>query len=172
MSPPGVGARLSATVMLRIAASRCKRQEKHRRVGYLPSSARRGPLETMDRPSIVDTRAAQMFPILTPAEIERVSRFGTPRRFESGEAVVQVGDMGHGMTLILSGDVRVTRRDDDGQSQLIATHHPGGFMGELAQLSGRPSLVDAHAVGPVEALLGCEPCWWPRRSLASGSCGR
>lgn len=107
----------------------------------------------MDHTSIIDTRAAQMFPILTAAEIERVGRFGTPRRYASGEVVVRVGDTGHGMTLILSGDVKVTRRDDDGQSQLIVTHRPGGFMGELAQLSGRPSLVDAHAVGPVEALL-------------------
>src|SRR5439155_461609 len=32
-------------------------------------------------------------------------------------------------------------------------HGPGSFMGELSQLSGRPSLVDAHAVKPVEALF-------------------
>jgi thioredoxin reductase (NADPH) len=35
----------------------------------------------------------------------------------------------------------------------IVTHEEGAFMGELAQLSGRPSLVDAHAQGTVEALI-------------------
>src|SRR5207237_5081432 len=30
---------------------------------------------------------------------------------------------------------------------------PGAFMGELAQLAGRPALVDAHAKEPVEALI-------------------
>ena len=35
----------------------------------------------------------------------------------------------------------------------ITTHGPGAFMGELAQLSGRPALVDAYAQGTVEALI-------------------
>jgi thioredoxin reductase (NADPH) len=34
-----------------------------------------------------------------------------------------------------------------------SSHGPGAFMGELAQLSGRPALVDAYAQGPVEALI-------------------
>jgi hypothetical protein len=32
-------------------------------------------------------------------------------------------------------------------------HGPGSFMGELAQLAGRPALIDAHAQGSVEALI-------------------
>ena len=35
----------------------------------------------------------------------------------------------------------------------MVTHRPGAFMGELAQLSGRPALVDAFAREPVEALV-------------------
>ena len=33
------------------------------------------------------------------------------------------------------------------------THGPGSFVGELAQLSGRPALVDGVAREPVEALV-------------------
>ena len=40
-----------------------------------------------------------------------------------------------------------------GRRELIVTHGPGQFMGELAQLSARPSLVDADAVEPIEALV-------------------
>jgi thioredoxin reductase (NADPH) len=107
----------------------------------------------MVQTSIIDSRAAQMFPTLTPAEIERMRRFGAPRSYAPDEALVEVGQTGHGMTVILSGEVRITSRDDRGEPQLIVAHRAGGFMGELAQLSGRPSLVDAHAVGPVEALI-------------------
>jgi thioredoxin reductase (NADPH) len=107
----------------------------------------------MAQTSIMETRAAQMFPILAPAEIERMRRFGTPRSYAPGEALAQVGDTGLGLTVILSGGVAITSRDDRGADQAIVTHGPGGFMGELAQLSGRPSLVDARAVGPVEAVL-------------------
>jgi hypothetical protein len=57
-----------------------------------------------------------------------------------------------------------------------STYLPGSFVGELAQLSGRPALVDAHAQEPVEALLirptGCARCWWRRPSSASASCAR
>jgi thioredoxin reductase (NADPH) len=93
-----------------------------------------------------------MFPTLAVADIERMRRFGTPRRYGAGEALVQIGEAGHGLTVILSGDVAITGRDQRGAPQEIVTHHAGAFMGELAQLSGRPSLVDAYAIGAVEAL--------------------
>ena len=41
--------------------------------------------------------------------------------------------------------------------RLIVTHGPGSFMGELAQLSDRPSLVDADAMEAVEAFVISPP---------------
>src|SRR6476469_2328561 len=104
-------------------------------------------------PSIVDTRRHQMFPTLSAAEIVRLHRFGVPRSYSAGEALVRVGEVGHGLTIILAGEVQITQRDQSGRRELIVTHGPGAFMGELAQLSGRPALVDAYAQGPVEALI-------------------
>ena len=101
---------------------------------------------------IMTTRSAQMFPTLTDAEIDRLRRFGTLHRFPSGTAIAQVGQRGLGLTLILAGHVDITQHHEDGRRDLIVTHKPGSFMGELAQLSGRPALVDAHAVDDVEAL--------------------
>ena len=94
-----------------------------------------------------------MFPTLDPSEIERVRRFGTVRSYGAGEALVEVGDIGHGLTIILAGHVDITQHDESGRRALIVTHGPGNFMGELAQLAGRPALVDGHAQGPVEALI-------------------
>src|SRR5262249_30215341 len=50
-------------------------------------------------------------------------------------------------------EVDVTRYDPSGGAMPIVTHEPGAFLGELAQLAGRPALVDAVARGPVEALI-------------------
>jgi thioredoxin reductase (NADPH) len=110
---------------------------------------------TMSAPtqSIIDTRRHQMFPALEPAEIERVRRFGEVRTYGAGEALAQVGDVGHGLTVILAGKVDVTRRDQSGRREPIVTHGSGNFMGELAQLAGRPVLIDAYAQAAVEALI-------------------
>jgi thioredoxin reductase (NADPH) len=102
--------------------------------------------------SIIDTRRHQMFPTLEAAEIERVRRFGKVRCYGDGEALATVGEKGLGLIVILAGKVDVTRRGESGRPEPIVTHGAGGFMGELAQLAGRPALVDAHAQGPVEAL--------------------
>jgi len=103
--------------------------------------------------SIIDTRRHQMFPVLEPAEIERVRRFGKVRSYGVGEALAKVGEVGLGLTIILGGSVEITQHDQSGRRTAIVTHGPGAFMGELAQLAGRPALVDAHAKEPVEALI-------------------
>jgi thioredoxin reductase (NADPH) len=104
-------------------------------------------------PSVRDTRTHQMFPVLSPAEVDRLRRFGTLGAFRHGEALATVGQAGLGLSIILCGRVDVSETDEAGRRRPIVTHESGHFMGELAQLSGRPSLVDAHADGAVEALV-------------------
>lgn len=108
---------------------------------------------SLPNPSIMDTRRHQMFPVLEPMEIERVRRFGKVRSYGAGEALAKVGEKGHGLTVILAGTVDVTQHDESGRRDPIVTHGSGAFMGELAQLAGRPALVDAYAQTAVDALI-------------------
>ena len=94
-----------------------------------------------------------MFPKLEPAEIDRLQRFGERRAYGPGERLVASGEISPGMFVILTGEVTVTQHNALGRDQPIVTHGPGSFMGELAQLSDRPSLVDAQAVKAVDALV-------------------
>ncbi|MDH6230479.1 thioredoxin reductase (NADPH) [Mesorhizobium soli] len=109
----------------------------------------------IDTPSqpIIETRRQQMFPVLEPAEIERVRRFGKVRTYEVDEPLATAGQVSPGLAIILAGEVKITQRNQSGSRSEIVTHGPGAFMGELAQLANRPALVDAHAKGPVEALI-------------------
>lgn len=107
----------------------------------------------MPTPSISDTRFDQMFPTLEPSEIERVRRFGKMRAFAPGEPLAKVGGTDGGLSIVLAGQVDVTRYDWSGGRAPIITHGHGAFLGELAQLAGRPALVDATARGQVEALI-------------------
>jgi thioredoxin reductase (NADPH) len=101
--------------------------------------------------NLIATRGAQMFPRLTDDELARLSRFGQPRSYCAGDMVARVGEAGFGLTLILSGQVEVTERRGGDRSPIV-THEHGNFLGELAQLSGRPFLVDAQALTDVEAV--------------------
>jgi thioredoxin reductase (NADPH) len=103
--------------------------------------------------SFIEQRRDQIYPKLDPLEIERMRRFGELRSFAAGEHLVTVGDVASGLAVILSGRVAVSDRDPLGEPRLIITHREGNFMGELAQLTGRPALVDVVAEGPVEALV-------------------
>jgi thioredoxin reductase (NADPH) len=103
--------------------------------------------------TIIAERGAQMFPTLAPAELERLGRFGTPMRFAAGEALQRTGEPALGLMLILAGEVEVTQAVPGHDPLHIVTHKAGSFMGELAQLSGRPSLVDAVALTEVEAVI-------------------
>ena len=102
---------------------------------------------------IIETRRAEMFPTLAPHEIERLRRFGEPRSYREGEPLVRVGEPAAGLFLILEGEVAILQRDDLAPHPPIVVHVPGSFLGELAQLSGSPSLVDGIAQGAVEALV-------------------
>ena len=102
--------------------------------------------------TLIAERGAQMFPRLTDEELARLSKFGEPRSFRAGERVGRVGETGPGLMLILSGEVEVTEPAKDDKAPHIVTHSRGNFTGELAQLSGRPVLVDSTALTDVEGV--------------------
>jgi len=101
----------------------------------------------------IDNRNEQMFPKLTPNEVNRLHRFGEVRHYAPGEALFVTGSVAPGMYVLIKGSVRVTRRDPLGHSAPIVEEGPGQFVAEVGQLSGQPAFVDGHAVDDVEALL-------------------
>src|SRR5271167_3887341 len=102
---------------------------------------------------LIEARREQMFPVLEPEEIERLARFGERKSYMAGERIVATGEIAPGALVILRGRVDVTQRGRQGQRALIVTHGPGSFMGELSQLSDRPSLLDAIATEAVDAFV-------------------
>ena len=102
---------------------------------------------------LIEARREQMFPVLEPEEIERLAKFGERKTYAAGERMVTTGEVAPGAFVILSGWIDVMQRGREGQLELIVTSGPGSFGGELAQLSDRPSLVDAIAREAVEAIV-------------------
>lgn len=106
-----------------------------------------------DAPPLLDARREQAFPTLAADEIARIRRFGEPQSYVDGEIIVRAGERGHGLRLLLSGEVVIYQVGHDERRETIVVHQAGSFMGELAQLSGQPSLIEAHARGRVDAIV-------------------
>ncbi len=93
------------------------------------------------------SRHHQMFPALSPAQIETAKHFanGKPHHFEPGETLYKIGDPGAPAWLVLEGSLEMSRNDGLDREAQIITHHRGHFSGEVSQLSGRPTLAGARA---------------------------
>jgi thioredoxin reductase (NADPH) len=100
-----------------------------------------------------ETSLAQMFPSLSPGEIDRLRRFGTIQRFAAGDPLFTIGDVHSGMFVLVSGSVSLTARDGLGHVGQIVELGPGGFLAEVGMLAGQPRLVEARAVRDTEGLV-------------------
>jgi thioredoxin reductase (NADPH) len=98
-------------------------------------------------------RHEQMFPTLAPSDFDRLSRFGDASSYAAGERILKPGDIAPGLIVLRSGRIEVTSGGELDHRETIVTYGPGQFLGELAQLSDGPSLIDADAIEPVEAFV-------------------
>ncbi len=107
----------------------------------------------MSASATMTARYGQMFPQLDAHDIARLRRFGETGHFSDGTRIVEAGKLAPGLLVILSGKIAVSQGGQFADHAAIVEHGPGNFLGELAQLSDRPALVDANAVGAVEAIV-------------------
>ena len=107
-----------------------------------------------DAPAIdVVSRAHQIYPVLTTHEIARLRRFGKVQNWRNGELIFEACRSSPGMVLILKGHIVCTRSDGLGNRVAVTEFGPGQFSGEVAQLAGRPPLINGNARGELEAVV-------------------
>ena len=90
-------------------------------------------------PSAYDVNT-QAFPVLTPAQVDRVRPGGKVRKVRPGESIFAPGDTDVPFFIMLSGSMEIVQPDLAGEHQ-IATHGPGEFTGEMTMISGQRCLV-------------------------------
>ncbi len=96
-------------------------------------------MSSLPVPSALDART-QAFPVLTEAQIKRVRSSSKLRQAKKGEILFEPGDTSVPFFVLLSGGIEIVQSDLAGE-QLIATHGPGQFTGEMTMISGRRCLV-------------------------------
>ena len=85
-----------------------------------------------------------MFPRLDDAQLGRIAPFGEPRQVQAGELVFDLGDVDHGVFVVLDGSIEIIGVTSAGETVLRVLER-GAFTGEVNQISGRRSLVRCRA---------------------------
>jgi hypothetical protein len=62
------------------------------------------------RRQLIEARRDQIFPVLEPAEVGRLWRFGELKSYAGGDRIVATGEIAPGAFVILAGRVEVTHR--------------------------------------------------------------
>lgn len=106
-----------------------------------------------------EERAHQMFPSLTPGQIDTARRFASDseRHFKAGETIFATGDRNVPVWLVLEGSIEVLRRNGLDDETLITTHLKGQFTGEVSQIDGRATIASARAGVDGATLLPFDP---------------
>jgi CRP-like cAMP-binding protein len=73
-------------------------------------------------------------------------------RIGLGDSVLREGESGNSFYVVASGRFAVTKRDERGESILLAHLGEGDFFGEMALISGAPRAATVTAEAPAEVL--------------------
>lgn len=90
-------------------------------------------------PLSVAPQEEQVFPVLTPAQLERLAAHGKRRTVKSGEMLMEAGAQLYPSFVVLSGELEAVRNSCTGE-EIATTHRPGQFSGELSLVTGQRSL--------------------------------
>jgi thioredoxin reductase (NADPH) len=96
-------------------------------------------------------RQAEAFPVLTPAQMDRVRPYGTARTVQAGDILFEAGDLEIPCFVLLSGklDIVITKLSGE---HVFVTHGPGNFSGDMVLISGAGSMARGRVAEPGEFL--------------------
>lgn len=91
--------------------------------------------------------------LLDDREREALQRRARTTRFSTGERLLQQGDAGDKVVVILRGRGKVSYVTREGRELVLRICGPGELVGELSVIDGRPRLSSVVALEPLEALV-------------------
>ena len=97
-------------------------------------------------------RAAQTFPVLTPAQIERIAALGHREHAPARQVLFDEGEQNTRFFVVLSGAVEIVQ-PVGAIERPITVHGPGQFTGEINMLSARRSLARARTTVESELVV-------------------
>ncbi|MFM2446583.1 MAG: cAMP-activated global transcriptional regulator [Pseudomonadota bacterium] len=84
--------------------------------------------------------------------VRELAERGQVRSFPKNAVIINEGDKGESLFVILTGRVKVYVSDDDGREMVLDIHGPGDYVGEMA-LDGRPRSASVMTLEPVSCSI-------------------
>ena len=98
-------------------------------------------------------RRVPLFSMLTAGQAEAVSRSVIKSRFKRGESIVEQGQKSNALSIILTGRARVMTSDSRGREVILATLHPGDYIGEMSLIDNEPHSATVRAEVQIDVLV-------------------
>ncbi|MFC5521520.1 Crp/Fnr family transcriptional regulator [Polaromonas jejuensis] len=98
-------------------------------------------------------RRVPLFSMLTASQAESVADAVAKRRFKRGEPIVEQGKKSDALSIILTGRARVVTTDVRGREVILATMHPGDYVGEMSLIDNEPHSATVRAEIQTDALV-------------------
>ena len=117
-------------------------------------------------------RRVPLFSMLTAVQAASVAQAVVKRRFKRGELIVEQGEKSNALTILLTGRARVVSTDARGREVILATMHPGDYVGEMSLIDDAPHsasvLAEIHTDGLTLGRQEFERCMPADDSMAYG----
>ena len=95
------------------------------------------------------TRSA-LFKRLSQADLDNIAVAGEPVSVEEGDYIYRQNEEGEYFFVVLSGEVELVARREDGSTCMVGRIGQGGHFGESSLLTGRPRSLSMRAVSEVK----------------------
>jgi CRP/FNR family cyclic AMP-dependent transcriptional regulator len=109
-----------------------------------------GDRQTRLRDALADS---DVFGSLTDAELDRLIGYGHVIRHPKNRAILQKGDPGDSLMVVLAGRVKISNVSPEGKEAVLNFIEAGQSFGELALFDGKPRSADATAIEPTELFV-------------------
>ena len=93
-----------------------------------------------------------IFSDLTPKELAEVEKIVHQRRYKKNETIIQAGDPGLGMYIVVKGSVEITEEDEKAGKRTLAKLSDGSFFGDMALLDEDPRSASVIALADSDIL--------------------
>lgn len=105
-------------------------------------------MKTHRDPKLALIRQLPLFANCTEAEIQEIAAIADELWLPAGRELTHEGAYGQEFVVIAAGSVAVYKRGEQ-----VATLGPGGFVGEIALLTGRPRTATVVSTSSVKVLV-------------------